>query len=249
MIALITCVVLIGLMLLGVPVCAAMGGTAAAMFASLGYGNILAVMAQRIYNGTTSFTMLAIPFFILAGNLMNTGGITDRIFGFCRSLLGHFPGGLAYVNILSSFIFSGMSGSALADVALAGVLAVTMPGATLERVNAAVETAGAHAAGRMSATVEYLLDIATIAPLVGLLGTVLGMFKAFSGVANDIASAKPVVLAQGVSQAIITTVFGLAVSIPVLVAYAFFRRRVARRTDELEDAAAQVVDAMVSKGR
>ena len=141
------------------------------------------------------------------------------------------------------------SGSALADVALAGVLAVTMPGATLERVNAAVETAGAHVAGRMSATVEYLLDIATIAPLVGLLGTVLGMFKAFSGVANDIASAKPVVLAQGVSQAIITTVFGLLVSIPVLVAYAFFRRRVARRTDELENAAAEVVDAMVSKGR
>ncbi len=141
------------------------------------------------------------------------------------------------------------SSSALADVALAGVLAVTMPGATLERINAAVETAGAHAAGRMSATVEYLLDIATIAPLVGLLGTVLGMFKAFSGVANDVATAKPVVLAQGVSQAIITTVFGLVVSIPVLVAYAFFRRRVARRTDELENAATEVVDAMVSKGR
>ena len=86
MIALITCVVLIGLMLLGVPVCAAMGGTAAAMFASLGYGNILAVMAQRIYNGTTSFTMLAIPFFILAGNLMNTGGITDRIFNFAKAM-------------------------------------------------------------------------------------------------------------------------------------------------------------------
>ena len=141
------------------------------------------------------------------------------------------------------------SGTALADIALAGVLAVTMPGATLERVNAAVETAGAHVAGRMSATVEYLLDIATIAPLVGLLGTVLGMFKAFSGVANDIASAKPVVLAQGVSQAIITTVFGLVVSIPVLAAYAFFRRRVARRTDELENAAAEVVDAMVTKSR
>ena len=92
MIALITCVVLIGLMLLGVPVCAAMGGTAAAMFASLGYGNILAVMAQRIYNGTTSFTMLAIPFFILAGNLMNTGGITDRIFNFAKAMVGHWPG-------------------------------------------------------------------------------------------------------------------------------------------------------------
>ena len=112
MIALITCVVLIGLMLLGVPVCAAMGGTAAAMFASLGYSNIMAVMAQRIYNGTTSFTMLAIPFFILAGNLMNTGGITDRIFNFAKACVGHWPGGLAQVNIVSSVIFSGMSGAA-----------------------------------------------------------------------------------------------------------------------------------------
>ena len=139
------------------------------------------------------------------------------------------------------------SGSALGEVVLSGIQVVMMPGATLDRVNSAIETAGAHVAGRMSATVEYLLDIATIAPLVGLLGTVLGMFKAFSGVANNIASAKTVILAQGVSQAIITTVFGLAVSIPVLAAYAFFRRRVARRTDELESAADEVVDAMVSR--
>ena len=122
MIALITCVVLIGLMLLGVPVCAAMGGTAAAMFAGLGYSNIMAVMAQRIYNGTTSFTMLAIPFFILAGNLMNTGGITDRIFNFAKACVGHWPGGLAQVNIVSSVIFSGMSGAAVADAAGLGMI-------------------------------------------------------------------------------------------------------------------------------
>lgn len=122
MIALITCVVLIGIMLLGVPVCAAMGGTAAAMFAGLGYSDIMAVMAQRIYNGTTSFTMLAIPFFILAGNLMNTGGITDRIFNFARACVGHWPGGLAQVNIVSSVIFSGMSGAAVADAAGLGMI-------------------------------------------------------------------------------------------------------------------------------
>lgn len=122
MIALITCVVLIGLMLLGVPVCAAMGGTAAMMFGGLGYGNIMAVMAQRIYNGTTSFTMLAIPFFILAGNLMNTGGITDRIFDFAKACVGHWPGGLGQVNILSSVIFSGMSGAAVADAAGLGMI-------------------------------------------------------------------------------------------------------------------------------
>ena len=76
MIALIVCVLLVGLMLIGVPVCVAMGVTSAGTFAALGNQAILAVMAQRIYNGTTGFTMLAIPFFILAGNLMNTGGIT-----------------------------------------------------------------------------------------------------------------------------------------------------------------------------
>ena len=122
MIALITCAVLIGLMLLGVPVCAAMGGTAAAMFTGLGYREILAVMAQRVYNGTTSFTMLAIPFFILAGNLMNTGGITDRIFNFAKACVGHWPGGLGQVNIVSSVIFSGMSGAAVADAAGLGMI-------------------------------------------------------------------------------------------------------------------------------
>ncbi|MBQ7564269.1 MAG: TRAP transporter large permease [Lachnospiraceae bacterium] len=122
MIALITCVALIGLMLLGVPVCAAMGGVAAGMFASLGYSDIMAVMAQRIYNGTTCFTMLAIPFFILAGNLMNTGGITDRIFNFAKACVGHWPGGLGQVNIVSSVIFSGMSGAAVADAAGLGMI-------------------------------------------------------------------------------------------------------------------------------
>lgn len=75
----------------------------------------MAVMA-KMYGSLNNFVLLAIPMFMMAGIIMNQGGITDRIFGFCRSMLGHYPGGLAYVNVLSSFIFSGMSGSALADV-------------------------------------------------------------------------------------------------------------------------------------
>ena len=122
MIALIVCVLLVGLMLIGVPVCVAMGVTSAGMFAALGNQSILAVMAQRIYNGTTGFTMLAIPFFILAGNLMNTGGITDRIFNFAKAMVGHWPGGLGQVNIVSSVIFSGMSGAAVADAAGLGMI-------------------------------------------------------------------------------------------------------------------------------
>ena len=102
--------------------------------------------------------------------------------------------------------------------------------------------AGGRIADRMYASVEWLADIAAIAPLVGLLGTVLGMFKAFGGIASDVAAgAKPVVLAQGVSQAIVTTIFGLAVAIPSLFAYAFFRRRTAKRVAELEEMADEVL--------
>lgn len=122
MVALIVCVLLVALMIIGVPVCIAMGITSAGVFAAMGFDKILPVMAQRIYNGTTGFTLLAIPFFILAGNLMNTGGITDRIFNFAKACVGHWPGGLGQVNIFSSVIFSGMSGAAVADAAGLGVI-------------------------------------------------------------------------------------------------------------------------------
>ncbi|MBP3736226.1 MAG: TRAP transporter large permease [Lachnospiraceae bacterium] len=75
----------------------------------------MAIIA-KMYGSLNNFVLLAIPMFMAAGIVMNNGGITDRIFNFCRATLGHLPGGLAYVNILASFIFSGMSGSALADV-------------------------------------------------------------------------------------------------------------------------------------
>ena len=108
----------------------------------------------------------------------------------------------------------------------------------LKRIRAAKdpEAEGGRIADRMMSAVDWLADIAAIAPLVGLLGTVLGMFQAFGGIASDVsAGAKPVVLAQGVSQAIVTTIFGLAVAIPSLVAHAFFRRRAQRRIAEIEE--------------
>ncbi|HBO99489.1 MAG TPA: hypothetical protein DD637_06610 [Verrucomicrobia bacterium] len=107
----------------------------------------------------------------------------------------------------------------------------------LARLKAAKDPSaeGARIAGAVYAAVEWLADIAAIAPLVGLLGTVLGMFQAFGGIAADVtAGAKPVVLAQGVSQAIVTTIFGLAIAIPSLVGYAFFRRRAAKLIATLE---------------
>lgn len=100
---------------------------------------------------------------------------------------------------------------------------------------------GGRIAQRLYSQVQWLQDIAAIAPLVGLLGTVLGMFEAFGGIASQAsAAAKPVVLAQGVSQAIVTTIFGLAVAIPSQIAYAFFRRRAQRRVAELEEKADEI---------
>ena len=79
-----------------------------------------AIIFQRMVSGLDSFPLLAIPLFVLAGNLMNTGGITTRMFNFASSLVGHMRLGLAQVNIVASMIFSGMSGSATVDAAAIG---------------------------------------------------------------------------------------------------------------------------------
>lgn len=101
---------------------------------SLGFASFLALLfvpgvpwvifAQRMASALNSFPLLAIPLFILAGNIMNTGGVTNRLFNFARSLVGHWKGGLGHVNVLASMIFSGMSGAALADVAGLGAVEI-----------------------------------------------------------------------------------------------------------------------------
>lgn len=82
------------------------------------------MLVQRLVVGIDSFVFLAIPLFILAGRLMNQGGITDRIFEFARALVGHVRGGLGQANIVASMIFSGMSGSAVADAGGLGMIEI-----------------------------------------------------------------------------------------------------------------------------
>ncbi len=82
------------------------------------------ILAQRMIAGVESFPLLAVPFFILAGNLMNIAGVTGRIYSFAVSLVGWMKGGLAQVNIIGSVIFSGMSGTALADAAGIGTIEI-----------------------------------------------------------------------------------------------------------------------------
>ncbi|NRA85883.1 MAG: TRAP transporter large permease [Rhizobiales bacterium] len=82
------------------------------------------LLYHTMVNGMDSFTLLSIPFFIMAGGLMNSAGITQRIFGFARSLVGWMPGGLGHVNIGSSIIFAGMSGAAVADAGGLGAIEI-----------------------------------------------------------------------------------------------------------------------------
>jgi len=107
----------------GVPVAIAMAG------ASLAYillsGNLPPfVVIHRMVSGIDSFPLLAVPFFILAGNLMNNAGITTRIYNFALALVGWMKGGLGHVNVIGSVIFAGMSGTAIADAAGLGTIEI-----------------------------------------------------------------------------------------------------------------------------
>ena len=81
-------------------------------------------VAHRMISGIDSFPLLAVPFFILAGNLMNIAGITNRIYNFALALVGWMKGGLGHVNIIGSVIFAGMSGTAIADAAGLGTIEI-----------------------------------------------------------------------------------------------------------------------------
>jgi TRAP-type C4-dicarboxylate transport system permease large subunit len=80
----------------------------------------IALLYRNVYNGMDSFPLMALPFFMLAGEMMNRGGITIRLVEFSQALMGHLRGGLAHVNILSSMLFAGLSGSAVADTSALG---------------------------------------------------------------------------------------------------------------------------------
>lgn len=94
------------------------------LYFSMTRWNLSSYAAEKLVSSLDSFPLLSVPFFILTGILMNTGGITERIFNFAKALLGHYRGGMGHVNIGASLIFSGMSGSALADAGGLGQLEI-----------------------------------------------------------------------------------------------------------------------------
>lgn len=115
------------------------------------------------------------------------------------------------------------------------------PRATLAEAREIAQAEGTRLAGALNQQITYLADIGTIAPMLGLFGTVLGMIKSFTAVASDIAASRPMLLAQGVSEALVTTAAGLLVGIPAMAAYSFFRGRVQARISDLEAATTQLM--------
>src|SRR5688572_8254538 len=107
----------------GIPVAIAMAG--ASLLYILGSGGLPPLtVIHRMIGGIDSFPLLAVPFFILAGNLMNNAGITNRIYNFALALVGWLKGGLGHVNVVGSVVFAGMSGTAIADAAGLGTIEI-----------------------------------------------------------------------------------------------------------------------------
>jgi tripartite ATP-independent transporter DctM subunit len=134
------------LLFVGVPVAFCLGLSS---FVYLLLSDIsLVVIPQKMYAGMDAFTLLCIPGFVLAGNLMNSGGITERIIKFCNAFVGHIKGGLGLANIGSSMVFAGISGTALADTAsIGGIMIPAMKEEGYDGAFAAAVTASSSTIG------------------------------------------------------------------------------------------------------
>lgn len=118
--------ILLLLYAIGVPVAIAMGVSVIVMWASpFGDGINFTLISNQLFFGVNSFPLLAVPFYVLLGRLMNRVGMTQRIFDFAGAIVGHYRGGIAHVNIVASMIFAGMSGIATADAAGLGRIEYT----------------------------------------------------------------------------------------------------------------------------
>lgn len=125
MILLISVILFIVLLIMGVPI--AYGMMATTLFGMAFIPNVdLITVTQKMLSGLNSFTLLAVPMFIMAANLMNVGNISQQLVDFCLALVGHIKGGMAYANVLVSMVFAGISGSSQADTA--GIGKILIPG-------------------------------------------------------------------------------------------------------------------------
>jgi TRAP-type transport system large permease protein len=109
-----------GLLLVGLPIGYVLGIAGVLGLVQIGGENFLAMAPKRFFEGLDLFTFMAMPFFILAGEIMNRSGITERLIGFANALVGYLRGGLAHSNMIASVLFAGMTGAAVSDAAAFG---------------------------------------------------------------------------------------------------------------------------------
>ena len=192
----------LGVILLGIPIAAALALVAAATMVVTVGPDLLVIFIQRAYAGMSSFPLLAIPFFVLAGNLMNVGGTTERIFQVAQLCVGRIRGGLAHVNVVGSVIFAGMSGSAVADAAGMGVIehrAMTKAGYT-SRFAATITAVSATIGPIIPPSIPFVIYGSLANVSVGALflaGVVPGLLMAFALMATIAVAAKYMNLPRG----------------------------------------------------
>jgi tripartite ATP-independent transporter DctM subunit len=164
--------VFLGTMILGFPVAFCLGITS---LIALIVGDVpLLLIAQRMFTGIDSFPLMAVPFFVLAGELMNRGGTTRRLIDFANVLVGRVPGGLAHTNILASMFFGGISGSAVADAAAMGTILV--PGMTRKGFPAGFSAAVTAASATMGPIIPPSILMVLMGVTTGL--SIGGLFAA-----------------------------------------------------------------------
>lgn len=144
---LVLCVSFLTFLASGIPIAFVLGLTSLVGLLYSG-GVPLLLIPKQMFSGTDSFPLLAVPFFILAGNLMNIGGITQRLIRFCNILIGFVRGGLALVNVVASMFFAGITGAAVADTsALGSILIPAMERERYDRDFSAAVTAASSTVG------------------------------------------------------------------------------------------------------
>lgn len=175
----------VGLLLLNVPIALCIGLATAATIATLGDVPTAYVVAQRLAAGVSSFPLLAIPFFVLAGYLMGEGGMARRLMDFAASLVGRSPAGLAYVNTLSCMLFGAVSGSAAAAVSsIGGFMVPQMAAKGYRREFAVALTACSATTGLLIPPSNIMIVFAVVSGNVSvaalfLAGVLPGLFVGF----------------------------------------------------------------------
>jgi len=114
---------LIFFLLTGIPIAYVLG-LSGTLYFLVYHPELLSILPQRLFSGMDSYLMIALPLFILMGQLMNTAGLTGRLIDFCMLSVGRFRGGLGLVNVLASMIFGGISGSSVSDTASVGAVLI-----------------------------------------------------------------------------------------------------------------------------